>query len=177
MGRESWGYKEDEDYYSVRHLIRSVDRTLAKGGNYLLNIGPKADGTLPAKGVALLQDVAAWYKRVRESFDGAEPSSDLTHNREVLLTRRDTNLYVHLVHDPTCARVVLDPIAMAPKRAVLLNNEAEVETRVDLLPTRVMSGEGLLQSAEPCLRVRNLPVDELAGETLVIRLEFDSLPE
>ena len=177
VGRESWGYKEDEDYYSVRHLMRSVDRTLAKGGNYLLNIGAKADGTLPAKGVQLLQDVGAWYKRVRESFDGVEPASKLTDNREVLLTRKGNDLYVHLVHDPTCARVVLDPIAVAPKRAVLLNNEAEVETRVDLLPTRVMSKEGILRTAEPCLRVRNLPIDELAGETLVLHLEFESLPE
>ena len=161
----------------MRHLIRSVDRTLAKGGNYLLNIGPKADGALPEKGVQLLQTVGDWYTRVGESFDRAEPASELTHNREVLLTRKDNNLYVHLVRDPTCARVVLDPIAVAPKRAVLLNKNVEVETRVDLLPTRVMSKEGILRAAEPCLRVRNLPIDELAGETVVVRLEFESLPE
>jgi alpha-L-fucosidase len=177
VGRESWGYKEDEDYYSVRHLISSVDRTLAKGGNYLLNIGPMADGTLPKRGVQLLQAVGDWFKRVRDSFDGAEPASELTDNREVLLTRKENTLYVHLTQDPTCARALLDPIAVSPQRAVLLNNGAELETRVDLIPTRVMGREGILRSAEPCLRVRNLPIDELAGETLVLRLDFESLPD
>ncbi len=176
VGRESWGYKEDEDYYSERHLIRSVDRTMAKGGNYLLNIGPKADGTLPEKGIQLLQKVGDWYKRVRESFDDAEPASELTNNGEVLLTRKGNNLYVHLTQDPTCSRVVLDPLATAPKRAVVLNNGEEVEAEVDLIPTRTMSREGILKAVEPCLRVRNLPIDELAGEVVVVKLEFDAFP-
>ena len=44
-----------------------------------------ADGTLPEKGIQLLQKVGDWYKRVRESFDDAEPASELTNNGEVLL--------------------------------------------------------------------------------------------
>ena len=47
LGRESWGYREGEDYYAHKFLMQSVDRILAMGGNYLLNVGPKADGTFP----------------------------------------------------------------------------------------------------------------------------------
>src|SRR5206468_634176 len=45
VGQESWGYRRDEDYYTDRHLIRSLDRYLARDANYLLNIGPMGDGT------------------------------------------------------------------------------------------------------------------------------------
>jgi len=34
IGDESWGYREEEDYYSVEHLVRSIDKVMAKGGNY-----------------------------------------------------------------------------------------------------------------------------------------------
>jgi hypothetical protein len=47
VGMESWGYRKDEDYYTDRHLIRSIDRYLCRDANYLLNVGPKPDGTIP----------------------------------------------------------------------------------------------------------------------------------
>ncbi len=49
LSRESWGYRFDEDYYSDRHIIESLDRVLAMGGDYILNVGPKADGSLPVE--------------------------------------------------------------------------------------------------------------------------------
>ena len=39
-GRQSWGYREGEDYYTVRFMMESIARTLCLGGNYLLNVGP-----------------------------------------------------------------------------------------------------------------------------------------
>lgn len=40
VGTESWGYRKDEDYYSIRYLMESIDKIMVKGGNYLLNAGP-----------------------------------------------------------------------------------------------------------------------------------------
>jgi len=47
VGMESWGYKKDEDYYTDRHLISSIDRYLARDSNYLLNVGPTGEGIIP----------------------------------------------------------------------------------------------------------------------------------
>ena len=44
---ESWGYKKDEDYYTDLHLERSIDRYLSRDANYLLNVGPTAEGLIP----------------------------------------------------------------------------------------------------------------------------------
>ncbi len=169
VGLESWGYRASEDYYSDRHLLRSIDRYLARDANYLLNVGPRGDGTIAPEAVAILQRVGRWYAAVRESLEGVEPASQLTANRDVLLTRRGDVLYVHLARDPVAAGVKLAPLARVPRRATLLNDGREVECAVELLPSEHAS-------RTPCLRLRRLPVNELAGTVMVVKLEFDALP-
>jgi alpha-L-fucosidase len=166
VGMESWGYKEDEDYYTVPYLIQSLDKVLAKGGNYLLNVGPMADGTIAPKHAAMLRAVGKWYRTVKEAFDGTQPVSHLTDNREVLLTQTGSTLYVHLFRTPRGDRVLLNPIDVLPRKATLLNTGAEVEARVDLVPR-------FHQQKKAYLRLRNLPVGDLADTVPVVKLEFE----
>ncbi|HPO13287.1 MAG TPA: alpha-L-fucosidase [Candidatus Hydrogenedentes bacterium] len=165
IGRQSWGYRAEEDYYSDEHLIRSIDKILAKGGNYLLNVGPMADGTMPPEGVRILEKIGAWYNAVKESFDGA-PASHLVKNREILLTRKGNTLYVHLNQSPQTCAVYMHPFNVKPKTAVLLNDGRNVETRVDLLPWDHENGK-------PVLRLYNLPVNDFSDTVIVVKLEFD----
>jgi alpha-L-fucosidase len=176
VGRESWGYRKNEDYYSDRHLMASVDKVLAKGGNYLLNVGPKADGTIPEESAAILKRVGRWYRAVRESFDATEPASAMTDNRDVSLTRRGDTLYVHLHEPPNASRVVLSPLSTLPRRATLLNTGQELQTSLDALPTEIMGPGGILhEGSREFLRVSGLPANEMAGEVMVLKLEFDAL--
>ena len=167
VGRESWGYKEDEDYYSTLHLMQSIDKILAMGGNYLLNVGPRADGTLPPEAVAILERIGDWYGRVREAFAGAEPASDRTDNQGVLLTARGDTVYVHFPRQPEAGGTVLRPLDSAPRRATLLNTGAALQASVEVTPR-------LWQDGRPYLRLRGLPVDTPVGlaEPLVAKLEF-----
>jgi len=176
VGRESWGYKEDDDYYAVRHLIASVDVMLARGGNYLLNVGPKADGTIPDVSVALVRQVGAWFRMARESLVDVEPASHLIEDRSIALTRRGNTLYVHLYQSPITRRVLLKPIAVAPQAATLLNTGQPVAWSLADLPTLRMGPGGChVPEQQEFLRLRELPVDEYAGTVLVVRLEFDDL--
>ena len=176
VGRESWGYREDEDYYSDRHLMASIDKVLAKGGNYLLNSGPKADGTIPDESIEILRRVGRWYRAVREAFDDAEPASAMTDNRDVSLTRRGDTLYVHLHEPPNVSRVVLRPLGVLPWRTTLLNTGQELQASLDALPTEIMGHGGILHDGNrEFLRVSGLPANELSGEVMVIKLEFDAL--
>lgn len=169
VGAESWGYRRDEDYYTDRHLLRSIDKYLARDANYLLNIGPDAAGEIPAPSAAILGRIGQWYRAVRESLEGVEPASNLTSNRNVLLTRRDNTLYVHLHKEPLTDSVKLKPMAVLPKKATLLNDGRPVECAVELLPSEHVEHK-------PCLRLRKLPVNELSNTVLVVKLEFDQLP-
>jgi alpha-L-fucosidase len=170
VGSESWGFRKDEDYYTGRHLIRSIDKYLARDANYLLNVGPAPDGTIPARPSAILRRIGQWYGAVKESLEGTVPASNLTTNRNVLLTRRGNTIYVHLHKDPVREAVQLKPIAIAPRRATLLNTGKPVEFAVDMAPSDHIEHK-------PYLRIRNLPVDEMGDTVLVVKLEFDRLAQ
>ena len=166
VGAQSWGFRREEDYYSVRHLTGSIDAVLAKGGNYLLNVGPDADGRIPERAAVILSDIGRWYSRTREAFEGCRPASELTDNRDVLLTCKERTLYVHLAHFPKSEAVVLNPLREKPVRAVLLNTGKPVESAVDLLPVFWNSRQGFL-------RLKNLDVNSFGSEVLVLRLDFE----
>jgi len=169
VGTESWGYRTEEDYYTDRHLIRSIDKYRARDANYLLNVGPKPDGTIPEESAAILKRIGVWYRAVRESFDHTLPASDLTKNREVLLTRKGNTLYVHLSVDPIADSVRLPPFEVLPRRATLLNTGKPLLCSTDLVPRDHVEQKS-------CLRLRGFPVNELANTVLVAKLEFDRLP-
>lgn len=168
VGVQSWGYREFEDYYTTASLIRSIDGVLARGGNYLLNVGPTAEGVFPPEALDILRAIGRWHAAVKEAFEDVEPASELTTNREVLLTRRGKVVYVHLHQPPVSRGVVLAPLAVQPLRATLLNTGEPVQTRVERLPSHAPA------SVEPCLRLYDLPVDSNPGTALVVKLEFDA---
>ncbi len=169
VGTESWGYRGDEDYYADRHLIRSIDKYLARDANYLLNVGPKPDGTIGAESAAILKRIGAWYKSVKESFDGVVPASDLTKNRDVLLTRKGNTLYAHLYKDAVADAIKLPPFDALPRRATLLNTGNELACSTELTPRDHVEQKSFL-------RIRGIPVNELANTVPVLKLEFDKLP-
>ena len=106
---------------------------------------------------------------MKEAFYGAEPASALTDNKGVMLTRKGNTLYVHLSRSPENTAVILKPIDILPREAVLLNTQKELEVRVDR--------GGRHWKEKDYLRIRNLPVNDLTDTVMVIRLEFDQLPE
>ena len=169
VGLESWGYRRDESYYTDRHLMRSIDKYLARDANYLLNVGPRPDGVIPEEAAAILRRIGRWQASVGEALEGAVPASNLTSNRSVLLTRKGDTLYVHLHRDPVADSVKLKPLRRLPRRATLLNTGRPVGCVVDMAPS-----DHLEQVAY--LRLTNLPANELANTVMVVKLEFDGDP-
>lgn len=166
VGMESWGYRKDEDFYTDRHLLRSIDRYLARGANYLLNVGPTAEGVIPEPATDILRRIGKWYAAVKESLEDVDLYSHLTANRNVLLTGRGRTLYVHLHKDPPGDAVKLRPIATAPTRAVLLNDSRPVEWSIEMAPSDHAEQRGYL-------RLRRLPVNEMSNTVPVVRLDFE----
>jgi len=71
----SWGYKRgDNDFKSVRTLIRNFADIASKGGNYLLNISPTGEGTLLPQAIERLHAIGAWMKTNSESIYGTTAS-------------------------------------------------------------------------------------------------------
>ena len=69
----TWGYKSyDGDWKSITEVLFWIVEIASKGGNYLLNIGPMGDGTVPAESVVLLHEVGDWMKVNGEAIYGTQ---------------------------------------------------------------------------------------------------------
>ncbi len=67
----TWGYsKFDQQWKSPANVIQRLVEIVSKGGNYLLNIGPMADGTVPSPSVQTLEKVGAWMQQNGDSIYG-----------------------------------------------------------------------------------------------------------
>lgn len=70
---DSWGYQgDDKNYKSSNQLIRTLVECISMGGNLLLDIGPKEDGTIPQEQIDILKDIGRWTKKHSEAIYGTE---------------------------------------------------------------------------------------------------------
>ncbi|WHY21451.1 alpha-L-fucosidase [Paenibacillus sp. G2S3] len=62
VAKNSWCYTADNDYKSTEEIIRDLVDIVSKNGSLLLNIGPKADGSIPAEDREILLGIGDWLK-------------------------------------------------------------------------------------------------------------------
>jgi alpha-L-fucosidase len=97
----TWGYKRhDHAWKSSENLITTLVDLTSKGANYLLNIGPDADGVVPAPSVKRLRDIGAWLKVNGAAIHGAAPSPFINEFPWGRITSRGRVLYFHLFGQP-----------------------------------------------------------------------------
>ncbi len=73
VGNKSWGYIQNDTFKSPEFIVHQFADIVSKNGNLLLNIGPRADGTIPDQVQLTLQDVGAWLKANGEAIYGTRP--------------------------------------------------------------------------------------------------------
>jgi alpha-L-fucosidase len=93
----NWGYMTgDDNWKSTRQLIYNLIRCAAGSGNYLLNVGPKADGTIPAPSVKRLKEIGKWLKKNGEAVYGTVRSPLSRNMVSGLVTEKDKKVYVNV---------------------------------------------------------------------------------
>jgi alpha-L-fucosidase len=93
---DSWGYTEaDDNWKSAKTIVRNLVTCAKGGGNYLLNIGPKPDGSVPEQSVNVLTEVGKWMSKNGPTIYEAEPCKASWHTFAEY-TRKGNTLYIHV---------------------------------------------------------------------------------
>ena len=72
---DTWGFKKnDHNWKSTETLLRNLIDIVSKGGNYLLNVGPTAEGEIPAECVERLEEIGRWMSVNGEAIHGTTAS-------------------------------------------------------------------------------------------------------
>lgn len=122
---ESWGFNlHDHDWKPPALLIHQLCEVVSQGGNYLLNIGPRADGTIPEPTLASLRAIGAWMRVNAAAIRGASAGpfphrlpwgfATTSSGRLYLLVEKwpaDGRLSVPLLDLPISARLLAAPTA------------------------------------------------------------------
>jgi alpha-L-fucosidase len=176
----TWGYrKDDHDWKSPGDVVFKLVDIASKGGNYLLNVGPMADGVIPQPSQDTLRSVGRWLKLNGEAVYGTGPTpwgdelgetsskgaKDLRGNplflgrNEWRVTTRPGKLYFTFFQEPRVP-FELPPMKNAVKRAYFLANSRPVEVK--------------LEGARPQLVLERPTLDPMAT-VVVVEIEGDSV--
>ena len=117
---DAWGYQPfDKNYKTPNMIVRTLADVISMGGNLLLDIGPKADGTIPAEQVEILKNLARWTSRHPDAiygtrhglpFDNYKGKSAMSKDGKKLFLyleeAKDFTKVYGLLSTPTSAKVV-----------------------------------------------------------------------
>jgi alpha-L-fucosidase len=168
---ESWGYvPSDEGYKSARELVHTLCEVAGRGGNLLLNVSPRGDGSLPPEQVERLDAIAGWMAKhadaIHDTTSGLEPWQFYGPS-----TRKGSRVFLHLLsrpYDEIAVRGV--PVRRVRSARVLGAGDAlEHHARCTVIDTMFNANP----TGELRIRVPERLLDPLAT---VVELDFEHDP-
>ena len=132
---DSWGYQQnDKEFKSPRQIIKIFSECLSKGGNMLLDIGPKADGSIPPEEVYVLQELGKWVKKHAEAIYGTEAGLPPGYFfGPSTLSKDSTMLYLFVQGNPK-GQVMLEGIKNKINRIYVVGNGTKLTWKEYLKP-------------------------------------------
>ena len=122
---KGWGYEvDDTKYKSTEELIRYLVSTAGKGANLLLNIGPQANGELPAEALKHLKEMGEWLRKYGDTVYGTT-AGDIKAQDWGVTTRKGNRLFIHIFNPKT--KELQLPLACKVTKAFVFENKSEVK--------------------------------------------------
>lgn len=123
----SWGYNAFEtDFKSTTFLLQALVNNVSLNGNYLLNIGPKANGDIPFEISQRLLEIGEWLKTNGESVYGAKAfdlRKDLHDWGRITFNEQTNKLYLHVFNWPLKNELNITGIISKPLKMYMLSDK------------------------------------------------------
>jgi alpha-L-fucosidase len=136
---ESYGYhKFDNSHKPASHFIQLLANAASRGGNLLMNIGPKGDGSFDVKDLNVLNGIGAWMKKNGESIYGTT-ASPLPLQSWGVSTVKGNKLYLHIFHWPEDGKLYVGGLKSNVGKIYLLS-----DTKKTFAPKRLNVNDVLI---------------------------------
>ncbi len=140
---DTWGFKSyDENWKPAETLVRQLVDAASKGGNYLLNVGPTAEGRIPGPSVERLAAVGRWMQVNGEAIYGSAASPFAAPLAWGRATSKPGMLYLHVFDWPANGELKVPAFGRTVKAATLLANrgaQVAISTTPDGVTLRLPS--------------------------------------
>jgi len=133
---DSWGYQHnDSNYKSPSQVIRIFAECLSMGGNLLLDIGPKANGTIPAEQVNILKEMGRWTSKHGEAIYGTGAGLPPGYYYgPSTLSPDSTKLYLFLEGKPADGQIMLEGVKNKINRIYVVGKGTRLDYKEYLRP-------------------------------------------
>lgn len=129
---DSWGYQPfDQNYKTPNMIVRTLADVISMGGNLLLDIGPKQDGTIPEQQVEILKNLARWTSKNSDAIYGTRRGLPFENYKGKSAFSKDgKKLFLYLEEAKDFTKIYgLNSIPTSVR--VLGDNNAEVDVKTD----------------------------------------------
>ena len=167
---QSWGYKaSDEVWTNPAELIKKWLKIVSRGGDILLNVGPRGDGSLPEASLAILDTVGAFLTRNTEAFHETLPTPEYVFELDgVYFTHKPGVLYITVLEPEKWAGEWLSLYHMKTKAT-----EAKLLSTGEVLALRV--GKDLEGFGHWAIRLpETIRAEDILGWVIKVTLESES---
>ncbi len=130
----SWGYKKsDDNWVKAPETLEKLVKIISRGGNMLLNIGPRGDGSIPEESERILDELGVWLQANAEAIYDSQPAKPYVFEAEgMYFTQKPGFLYIHLMKPQNWVGRTLSLYHMASKAT-----SAQCLSTGEVLPIRV----------------------------------------
>lgn len=163
---KSWGYQpRDTEYKSTHQLIQILSQTIAMGGNLLLDMGPRADGSIDPQQVERLRGIGRWTTRNAEAIYASKAGLPLDHYAGPSTLSKDGRTLYLFVDGKPAGDLLVKGLDNKVLRARVLGSKQPAQAKV----------LGKFDwSKYPGLLFVSIPEQALDQNMTVVALELDS---
>ncbi|WP_343555636.1 alpha-L-fucosidase [Sphingobacterium sp.] len=135
---ENWGYnRHDTKWKSPELLVRNLIEVVSKGGNLLLNVGPKGDGTWPVESQENLRAIGSWMKTNGEAIYGTRAWSSGKQTAQAVqadkkIAEKENVGMKDAVNDATSKEIVSDYRFTQKGKAIYLFVRSPTTATIDI---------------------------------------------
>lgn len=127
----NWGYQPaDKNWKTPYEIITIFVDAVANGGNLLLDIGPREDGTIPEEQVNVLKELGAWNARNGEAIFNTVGGIPQGHYYGATTLSKDSTTLYLFVHGKTSGQVMLKGLDNSIKEITVLGSQAKISHKV-----------------------------------------------